>query len=279
MVKLLREGANMESKKPRQTLAQQAYQQVRNNILRGDLRFGTPLSRRALAGELGMSLIPVTEAIQRLEMDGLVESWPRVGTRVKVPTAQDIRDFVILREALEAQAARLFAARATETERRELVSKGMDLDLFFNRTWQSREKDDSFEYHRRHMEFHMRIAECGRCAALRQALERNQVLVLHWLYDTTLGEGSPQPETWHEDLARALSERDVINADAAMRLHVQLGLDDFLRAVEPYNRMRAYPLRSPYSKTREKERRRKGDYRSALRTEPRLRTKSPGRKS
>ena len=54
------------------------------------------MSRRALASELGMSVIPVTEAIQRLEMDGLVESWPRVGTRVKVPTAQDIRDSVYL---------------------------------------------------------------------------------------------------------------------------------------------------------------------------------------
>src|SRR5687767_7915342 len=97
----------MKSKTPLQTLAQQAYRQVRDKMLRGDLRFGTPLSRRALASELGMSMIPVSEAIQRLEIDGLVESWPRVGTRVKVPSAQDIRDSVILREALEAQAARL----------------------------------------------------------------------------------------------------------------------------------------------------------------------------
>jgi GntR family transcriptional regulator, rspAB operon transcriptional repressor len=268
----------MESKKPRQTLAQQAYQQVRNNILRGDLRFGTPLSRRALASKLGMSVIPVTEAIQRLEMDGLVESWPRVGTRVKVPTAQDIRDSVILREALEAQAARLFAARANEAERQELVRMGIDLDLFFSRSLQSKGKDNSFEYHRRHMEFHMRIAECGGCCALQQALEKNQVLVLHWLYDTTLGKGSPQPDTWHEDLARTLSERDVVNADGAMRLHVQLGLDDFLRAVEPYSRMRAYPLRSPYAKTRERGRKQKGEHRSGLRVEPRSSTRSAGRK-
>jgi DNA-binding GntR family transcriptional regulator len=268
----------MESKKPRQTLAQHAYERIRDKILRGDLRFGTPLSRRALANELGMSLVPVTEAVQRLEMDGLVESWPRVGTRVKVPTAQDIRDSVILREALEAQAARLFAARATEAERRELVRMGMNLDVLFNRSLQTQKKDDSFEYYRRHMEFHMRIAECGGCCALRRALEKNQVLVLHWLYDTTLGKGSLQPDTWHEDLARVLSERDIIKADAAMRLHVQLGLDDSLRAVEPYNRMRAYPLRSPYAKTRETERNRRGDRRSGMRSEARARTRTGTRK-
>ena len=97
----------MKNRKSGQTLAQLVYQQLRDKMLRGDLKFGTPLSRRALASELGMSLIPVSEAMQRLEMDGLVESWPRVGTRVTVPTVEDIRDFVILREALEAQAARL----------------------------------------------------------------------------------------------------------------------------------------------------------------------------
>jgi DNA-binding GntR family transcriptional regulator len=241
--------------RPRRTLAQQAYEQIRNKILRGDLRLGTPLSRRALASELGMSLVPVTEAVQRLQMDGLVESWPRVGTRVKVPTAQDIRDSVILREALEAQSARLFAARAIEAERQELIKMGIDLDILFERSLQSGERDNSFEYYRRHIEFHLRIAERGGCAALHQALEKNQVLVLHWLYDTTLGKGSPQPSTWHEDLARVLSERDVMKADGAMRLHVQLGLDDHLRAVEPYNRMRAYPLRSPYAKTLQKQRR------------------------
>jgi DNA-binding GntR family transcriptional regulator len=264
----------MENNKPRQTLAQQAYEQVRNKILRGELRFGTPLSRRALANELGMSLVPVTEAVQRLEIDGLVESWPRVGTRVKVPTAQDIRDSVILREALEAQAARLFAARATEAERRELVRMGIDLDVFFKRLLQSREKDDSFEYYRKHMEFHMRIAECGGCCVIRQALEKNQVLVLHWLYDTTLGKVNLQPDTWHEDLARVLSERDVIKADAAMRLHVQLGLDESLQAVEPYHRMRAYPLRGPYAKTLNKERKHKGNNRTRLRSEPRSRISS-----
>ena len=268
----------MKTKKPGQTLAQQAYQQLRDQMLRGDLRFGTPLSRRALASELGMSLIPVSEAMQRLEMDGLVESWPRVGTRVKVPTAQDIRDSVILREALEAQAARLFAKLATEAERSELVKMGMELDRFFRRSLQSRQKDDSFEYHQRHMEFHMRIAQYGGCRALHQALEKNQVLVFHWFYDTALGQGSPQPDTWHEDLARVLSERDVITADQTMRLHVQLGLDDSLRAVEPYNRLREYPLRSPYAKTRKKGRKQREDRRVSVRSESRRNIRSAGLK-
>ena len=52
-----------------------------------------------------MSFLPISEAIKRLEQEGLVESRPRVGTRVRIPNAQDLRDRHIMREALEAQPA------------------------------------------------------------------------------------------------------------------------------------------------------------------------------
>ena len=58
----------------RASLADQAYEAIRGEILRGQLRPGTPLSRRRLALEMGMSVIPVTDALRRLEGDGLVES-------------------------------------------------------------------------------------------------------------------------------------------------------------------------------------------------------------
>src|SRR5579875_1457894 len=93
------------------SLAKRAYSDIRNAILRGDLPLGCPISRRNLARDLGMSVVPISDALQRLESEGLVESWPRVGTRVKVPTAQDIRGYYVVREALESQSARLFAQK------------------------------------------------------------------------------------------------------------------------------------------------------------------------
>ena len=69
-----------------------------------------------------MSLLPVAEALQALERDGLVESRPRVGTRVCLPCASEIRDRYQVREALESQAARLYAERAGLRERRTMES-------------------------------------------------------------------------------------------------------------------------------------------------------------
>ena len=68
-----------------------------------------------------MSTLPVTEALQRLQNEALVVTVPRVGTMVRIPTPQDIRGFYTVREALESQAARLFAEKARPLESRELL--------------------------------------------------------------------------------------------------------------------------------------------------------------
>ena len=101
-------------------LSHRAYYLIRERILIGQIPLGTPLSRRGLARELGMSFLPISQAIERLVDEELVETRPRVGTRVSMPTPQNIREHYILREALECQAAPLFAEKASSEERLEL---------------------------------------------------------------------------------------------------------------------------------------------------------------
>ena len=91
------------------SLADRAYRAIRDEILRGQLGPGTALSRRRLARELGMSVLPVTDALRRLAGEGLVETRPRAGTRVRIPTERDVKELYELREALETQSARLQA--------------------------------------------------------------------------------------------------------------------------------------------------------------------------
>src|SRR5215471_2272054 len=103
-------------------------------ILKGALAVGAQLSRRKLAAELGMSFLPATEALERLEADGLVETKLRVGTRVRIPTVQAIREVCIVREALESMSARLFAERASPQERKDLLKTAERLDSLFRRS-------------------------------------------------------------------------------------------------------------------------------------------------
>ena len=72
---------------------------------------------KRLAEEFGISLLPVAEALKRLEIDLLVESRPRAETRVRIPAPDEVRGRCIVREALEAQSARLCCAQITMKER------------------------------------------------------------------------------------------------------------------------------------------------------------------
>lgn len=214
-------------------LSELAYQAIRERILRGELPLGAPLSRRKLAGELGMSLLPVSEALNRLENEGLVESLPRIGTRVCRPTSDEIREHFEVREALECQAARLFAEKASAREREELSAMAEELDGMFNRCVAG-ESDSEFLYKLRsfHLQFHLRIAECTGCRALRRIIERNHLLVFTWLLDIA-ARRPPLPPRHHRDLMEAIGRGDPEEADRAMRQHIREGLDSILRVLAP----------------------------------------------
>lgn len=208
------------------TFADDAYLAIRDEILRGHLRPGSPLSRRRLAKQLGMSVLPVSDALRRLEEDGLVESRPRAGTRVRVPSESDVRELYELREALESQAARLFAERATPAQRRELRRAAARVDALFSRL-ATRTGDAAFKFtvHREHVALHLKVAEGARSGLVKQMIERKHVLILNWLFDVT-GRRTPLPLGFHSQLADALISGDAVRADAAMRAHVRYGLSE-----------------------------------------------------
>jgi DNA-binding GntR family transcriptional regulator len=215
------------------SLSERAYLIVRDRILKGDLPLGAALSRRKLAAELGMSMLPVAEALQRLESEGLVESRPRIGTRVCLPTAEDIREHYEVREALETQAARLYSEKASIRERLEIERMAESLDTMFNRV-AGGDTDREFMYavHSFHSQLHMRIAECTGCRKLRQSIEKNHVLIFNWLFDVA-AHRPPLPPRHHRTLIEALNQGDPEVADRAMRQHVRYGLEAVVRAIGP----------------------------------------------
>jgi len=202
-----------------------AYRTIREQILHGHYPLGAPISLRRLAVELGMSIIPISEAFQRLAQEGLIESRPQVGTRIRIPTETDIRDRFVIREALESQSARLFAERAGVAERRELRELAEELDALYQRRY-AKPNDSSlvFRVNSTHVRLHMRIAECSGSAGLCRLIETNDVLFYNWLFDQ-VGEQPPIPPNFHSDLIRAISGRDQLAADAAMRVHVRYNVE------------------------------------------------------
>lgn len=216
-------------------LAGEAYVTVRERILRGELVIGQVISRRKIALELGMSFLPVSEALLRLEHEGLLESRPRAGTRVRVPTRQDVQGHYVVREALEVQAAMLFATQATREERAELMKLAIRLD-----TLSTQQDGNRFVYLGLHEKLHLRIAECARCAALCDAINRTSALASTWLCATrasTLGNPSASPLSHHEDLMKVLVGEDPGAAAEMMRAHIRSSMANAMRRLEPWFRL------------------------------------------
>lgn len=225
--------ATLRAVKSSATLAERAYEQIRDRILRGDYPLGSALPRRKLAEDFGMSFLPVSEALQRLERDGLVESKPRVGTRVRVPSRQDITERYLLREALESQSARLFAQQATSAQRAELEVMAKRLDQLYDCCADgTMEMDFLFSVRTYHTRFHLFIAEATGCKLLKDTIEREQVLVFNWLFDTVVNR-TALPTGFHSHLAAVLCSGDPLQADQTMREHVKFGADSVTATVEP----------------------------------------------
>lgn len=212
-------------------LPEQAYQSIREQILRGRFGLGAAISRRQLAIELGMSTVPVSLAFQRLAQEGLIESRPQVGTRIRIPTEADIRDRFVIREALESQSARLFSERASVAERRELRELAEALDtLYLQRESSPGDTSLVFQVNSQHLQLHMRIAQCSGSVGLCRLVEANDVLVYNWLFDM-IGGQPPIPPHFHRDLIADISGTDQAAADAAMRAHIRHGLEGTIQSM------------------------------------------------
>ena len=226
------ESISSVASQPPVSLSAHAYATILRRILKGTIPIGGELSRRKLAGELGMSILPVSEALQRLQNEGIVESRPRVGTRVRVPTATDVRERYEIREALECQTARLFSRFATPDDHVALAAMAAEVDAMYDKCFAQEISDPEFLYasQENHAQFHLRIAKSGGCQALCAALETNQVLTFNWLYDVAASR-PPLPPNFHANLVTSLCSGVEEQWDRAMRAHVRHGLQYVLDCI------------------------------------------------
>jgi DNA-binding GntR family transcriptional regulator len=171
-----------------------------------------------------MSFLPVSEALLRLEHEGLLESRPRAGTRIRIPSREDVLGNYVVREALEVQAAILFTSRATERDCQDMMKLALRID-------QGVAEGNRVAYARLHHKFHRRIAEATQCDALVAAIDRNNALASVWFCMYPVAHTAPGPGR-HESLVHGLASRDASVAAAAVRQHLDESLKHTLPLLE-----------------------------------------------
>lgn len=102
------------------SLRDRVLEEVKERIIAGDLPTGARLHERNLSQELGVSRVPLREAILTLAAQGLVEMRPRIGAFVRPMTKDYVEDLFEVRMALEPLAASLAARNRTDAQLVEL---------------------------------------------------------------------------------------------------------------------------------------------------------------
>ena len=111
------------------SLADQVFEHLETDILSGKYQRGDLLTENRLCEILGVSRTPIREALRRLQQEHLIVETGK-GSLVLGITEEDLRDIYIIREAIEAKAARMATDSASEEDINELKS-ALELQEFY----------------------------------------------------------------------------------------------------------------------------------------------------
>ncbi|MFP5021846.1 GntR family transcriptional regulator [Pseudonocardia phyllosphaerae] len=202
---------------------------VRTAIIEGRYSPGEPLSEVALAAEHHVSRTPVREALKQLQIEGLIEVRPRVGSFVRAPTRREVVELFELKEMLEGMGARLLAARGPV---RELDALAENVE----RSAHAVAADDARTYAVLVHEFHELLvtgADNTQLVAHYRTL-MNQ-LAYHRLVSASLTRPGRLGESLaeHREVLELVRGKDGIGAEFAMRDHVRSSERATLTASRP----------------------------------------------
>ncbi len=207
-------------------LTEQAYDHIRDGIMRGAFPVGSVLPEGEIADTLGHSRTPVRHALGRLLHEGLVEVGPRRQLLVRGFTPEHRAEVLGLREALETVSVR----RACEVMTIEDVDRLRLLLIRQRRAAAAGNDDDFIELDE---ELHLTIAEGARLPILVGILGqlRGFVRVLR-LGTTREPHQLAQVVTEHEAIVDAIERRDADAAERLLREHLHTSEYVFANAPE-----------------------------------------------
>jgi len=198
----------------RQTVTHQATEALRERILRGVYADETPLRQDALAAELGVSRIPIREALRQLEAEGLVVFNPHRGAVVSSLSVDEIDELFELRSQIESDLVRRAIVRTTAED----ISRAKEILKAYEAAFRSAEVA---EWGKLNWEFHSTLyAPANRpfTMAIIQRLHQQSDRYLRMQLVLTHGESRAIDE--HRAIMAAVAAHDVKQACSLMRQHI-----------------------------------------------------------
>ena len=206
----------------RNLLKQRATDVLREHLINGRIHPGSKLIERELAEVLGVSRMPVHDALVQLEKEGLIVN--QAGARTVIELGErDIRELYEVRLTLERLAVELAARAATERDVETLTAS-------MEAMRSAAERHDSPAYIEQDVAMHRLIwQQCGN-RALRRTLEGMIGPVFMFVAINAHHFDWGEALRLHEELVRCIAARDAASAGTSIERHLDAALQRSLEA-------------------------------------------------
>lgn len=198
------------------SVAEQAYQEIKQRLFNFDLMPGDRLSESELAHQIRVSRTPLRQALQRLHHEGFVEPIPKVGWLVPQLNFEKFDELYDFRVLLECFAVRELCATAESRSELEALA----------RVWRVPAKkrlQDAAKVGALDEAFHMRIVEsAGNGAMLRTYREITERMRIIRRLDFTKSERVSATYDEHAQILSALQGRRADEAQRLLRAHIEI---------------------------------------------------------
>ncbi len=202
------------------------YDLLRENILQGKYKPGSRLVIDELAATLGVSQIPIREAMRQLEGDGFVTIEPYVGATVAELNADFIFEVFALLEHLEIISSRAACRVMSDDDLQQLADMigQMESSITDPSKWSSENKA-----------MHLFVCSCANTTLVHKMMEKVldhwDRLRLHYLNDV-FGNRIAAAQADHKRILAAFYTRDPDEVERVVHAHNQDALSSYIRHLE-----------------------------------------------
>ena len=201
------------------TLSDRVFEIVREKIVNGELGDNAPIRQDALASELGVSKIPLREALGRLEQEGLLVGHANRGYFVRRMSVQQMDEIFDLRLRIEPNAAGIACRVATDEDRARALEAFRAVDGLC--------AENLSEAAVRNRHFHVALVQPGGRLLTTQLVERLTILAERYIVAHLRPAGRDvRAKAEHRALIDAWIARDSRAVSRQMSAHLQGTLED-----------------------------------------------------
>jgi len=200
------------------TLSEQAYKKIKELIIDNVLKPGDRINQEKVAGDLGISKIPLIQALTLLSKEGLIEKLPRKGFFVKTFSREELNDIFIVRSLFEMLGVTTLIDNLSSDSENILKKFLKGFENYYN-------QKKSKEYYDLDVKFHYFLIESSKNKKIITLTEEFNILLLcftkGWVLDwkTSIEQ--------HKKVINFILQKEKTKAENAIKSHIYSLREEF----------------------------------------------------